>query len=60
MKSCPQCSATFPDEYAVCPKDGTRLTGSGPWEPDSVIMREMRQGGGQGLGERRGQRSNNP
>jgi hypothetical protein len=24
------------------------------------IMREMRQGGGQGLGERRRQRSNNP
>lgn len=37
MKSCPQCAATYPDEYSVCPKDGTRLTGSTLWEPNSII-----------------------
>lgn len=37
MKSCPQCSATYPDEYIVCPKDGARLVSESLWEPDCVI-----------------------
>lgn len=37
MKTCPQCSATYPEEYVVCPKDGSRLTGETVWEPGSVI-----------------------
>lgn len=37
MKHCPQCSGTYPDEYAVCPKDGTRLAAFASWEPNSVV-----------------------
>ncbi len=37
MKTCPQCSVTYPDEYVVCPKDSTRLTGEALWQADSVI-----------------------
>jgi len=37
VKNCPQCSATYPDEYVVCPKDGTRLASGSPWETNSVI-----------------------
>jgi serine/threonine protein kinase len=37
MKSCPQCSATYPDDYAVCPKDGTALQDTSPWQVNTVI-----------------------
>lgn len=37
MKNCPECSATYPDEYIVCPKDGSRLVSGSPWEVNSVI-----------------------
>lgn len=37
MKNCPRCFATYPDEYAVCPKDGARLTGESVWESNAVI-----------------------
>lgn len=37
MKSCPQCSATYPDEYRVCPKDGSELSEDILWKPNSII-----------------------
>ena len=37
MKNCPQCSAAYPDEYVVCPKDGSRLSSGSPWEVNSVV-----------------------
>jgi serine/threonine-protein kinase len=37
MKSCPQCSATFPDDYAVCPKDGAALQDTSVWQVNTVI-----------------------
>jgi serine/threonine protein kinase len=37
VKNCPECSATYPDEYIVCPKDGSRLVSGSPWEVNSVI-----------------------
>jgi len=36
VKICPQCSGSYPDEYIVCPKDGSRLPSGSPWEPGSV------------------------
>jgi len=42
LKNCPQCSATYPDEYAVCPKDGSRLASGSPWEANSVIRGKYR------------------
>jgi len=37
MKSCPQCSATYPDDYAVCPKDGAALQETSLWQVNTVI-----------------------
>jgi len=37
MKSCPKCSATYPDEYIVCPKDGAQLSEDILWKPQSII-----------------------
>jgi Trk-type K+ transport system membrane component len=39
MKTCPQCSARYPDNYAVCLKDGSALKASSLWETNSIIRR---------------------
>jgi serine/threonine protein kinase len=50
MKTCPQCSATYPDDYIVCPKDGTHLTGESLWQADSVIRGKYKLAGKIGEG----------
>jgi len=37
MKSCPQCSSTYPEDYAVCPKDGAALLEASLWQVNTVI-----------------------
>jgi serine/threonine-protein kinase len=37
MKTCTQCSATYPDDYAVCPKDGAALMETSLWQAGTVI-----------------------
>lgn len=42
MKSCPRCHLPFPDEYSVCPKDGSVLSYLQEWQPDDVIREKYR------------------
>jgi serine/threonine protein kinase len=42
MKSCPDCSATYPDDYAVCPKDGAPLYETSLWQIDTVVRGKYR------------------
>ncbi|MFZ0959776.1 MAG: protein kinase [Terriglobia bacterium] len=37
MRSCPECSATFPDDYALCPKDGAPLRETTLWQIGTVV-----------------------
>jgi len=42
MKSCPECTATFPDDYAVCPKDGAPLQETTLWQIGTVVRGKYR------------------
>ncbi len=42
MKSCPVCGATYPVDFAVCPRDGTALIEVGSWSDGTVIRGKYR------------------
>lgn len=42
MKSCPDCTATYPDDYAVCPKDGAPLQDTSLWQIGTVVRAKYR------------------
>lgn len=42
MKSCPECSATYPDDYAICPKDGAPLHEITLWQIGTVVRGKYR------------------
>ena len=42
MKSCPECTATYPDDYAICPKDGAPLHESTMWQIGTVVRGKYR------------------
>jgi serine/threonine-protein kinase len=42
VKTCPACQGSYPDEYAVCPQDGTPLQHAGCWAEGSVIRGKYR------------------
>ena len=42
MKSCADCRATYPDDYAICPKDGSRLHDVTLWQIGTVIRGKYR------------------
>ena len=42
MKSCPECTATYPDDYAVCPKDGAPLHETTLWQIGTVVRGKYR------------------
>jgi len=42
MKSCPDCRATYPDDYAICPKDGSPLHEITLWQIGTVIRSKYR------------------
>ena len=51
MKTCPNCQATYPNDFALCPRDGTTLVEVGAWSDGTVvrgkfrILRKVGQGG---------------
>ncbi len=42
MKICPNCFANYPDDYAVCPKDGTALRDTSVWQINNVIREKYK------------------
>ena len=42
MKTCPTCQGSYPNNYAVCPQDGSALAEIGTWSPGSVIRGKYR------------------
>ena len=42
MKSCPECAATYPDDYAICPKDGAPLHETTLWQIGTVVRGKYR------------------
>ena len=42
MRSCPECTATFPDDYAICPKDGAPLHETTLWQIGTVVRGKYR------------------
>jgi serine/threonine protein kinase len=42
MKSCPDCTATYPDDYAICPKDGAPLHETTLWQIGTVVRGKYR------------------
>src|SRR5579862_2736816 len=42
MKSCPECTATYPDDYAICPKDGAPLHETAMWQIGTVVRGKYR------------------
>jgi len=42
MRSCPECTATYPDDYAVCPKDGAPLHETSLWQIGTVVRGKYR------------------
>ena len=42
MKSCPECAATYPDDYAICPKDGAPLHETTLWQVGTVVRGKYR------------------
>ena len=42
MKSCPECLATYPDDYAICPKDGAPLDETALWQIGTVVRGKYR------------------
>ncbi len=42
MKSCPTCQSTYPQDFAVCPRDATPLEEIGVWSEGTVIRGKYR------------------
>ncbi len=42
MRSCPDCLATFPDDYSICPKDGAPLHETTLWQIGTVVRGKYR------------------
>jgi serine/threonine protein kinase len=42
MKTCPTCQGSYPNNYAVCPQDGSALEDVGIWTEGSVIRGKYR------------------
>jgi serine/threonine protein kinase len=42
VKSCPRCRFPYPDEFALCPKDGSLLEYLREWQPDDVVREKYR------------------
>lgn len=42
MKSCPRCQGSYPNNFAVCPQDGSALLEIGAWSDRSVIRGKYR------------------
>ncbi|MEE8256591.1 MAG: protein kinase [Acidobacteriota bacterium] len=42
MKTCPSCKSTHPDEYLLCPRDGTRLVVQGAWAEGTLVRGKYR------------------
>jgi serine/threonine-protein kinase len=42
MKTCPTCQGSYPNNFAICPQDGTPLTDTGTWSEGSVIRGKYR------------------
>src|SRR5208283_5975727 len=42
MKSCPECEATYPDDYAICPRDGAPLHEISLWQIGTVVRGKYR------------------
>ncbi|MGA3325039.1 MAG: serine/threonine-protein kinase [Terriglobia bacterium] len=42
MKNCPDCAATYPDDYAICPKDGAPLHEIALWQIGTVVRGKYR------------------
>ncbi len=42
MKSCPTCKSTYPQDFAVCPRDATPLEEVGAWSEGTVIRGKYR------------------
>jgi serine/threonine-protein kinase len=42
MKNCPTCQGSYPNNYAVCPADGSPLEEVGTWSDGSVIRGKYR------------------
>jgi serine/threonine protein kinase len=42
MKSCPECAATYPNDYSICPKDGAPLHETTLWQIGTVVRGKYR------------------
>jgi serine/threonine-protein kinase len=42
MKACPACKSTYPQDFAVCPRDGTPLQEVGVWSEGTVVRGKYR------------------
>jgi serine/threonine-protein kinase len=42
MKTCPTCQGSYPNNFAICPQDGTALQDTGTWSDGSVIRGKYR------------------
>ncbi|MGD0225301.1 MAG: protein kinase [Terriglobia bacterium] len=42
MKTCPTCQVSYPNNYVVCPADGTQLEEVGTWTVGSIIRGKYR------------------
>jgi serine/threonine protein kinase len=42
MKTCPACKSTYPQDFAVCPRDGTPLQEVGVWSEGTVVRGKYR------------------
>jgi serine/threonine protein kinase len=42
MKTCPTCQGSYPNNFAICPQDGTPLQDTGTWSDGSVIRGKYR------------------
>src|ERR1019366_8844040 len=42
MKTCPTCQGSYPNNFAICPQDGSPLRETGTWSEGSVIRGKYR------------------
>jgi len=42
MKNCPACEKTYPDDFSLCPHDGTTLVESGAWTEGAIVRGKYR------------------